>query len=69
MDYSNLLRRAQSRGLTPRALAAVAGLTENSLSLRLNGRVPFTSPEIRRLVAWLEIPPEEIGVYFFAAKV
>lgn len=69
VDYSNLLRRAQARGLTQKGLAAVAGMAESTLLSRLDGCSPFTTREIRRMVDWLEIPPEEIGVYFFAEKV
>ena len=69
IDSTCLLYTSQARGLTQKGLAAVAGMAESTLLSRLDGCSPFTTREIRRMVDWLEIPPEEIGVYFFAEKV
>ncbi len=69
MDYNRLLGAAKARGLTQKKLAQAAGMAETTMSLKINGRYPFTANEIRNIVDVLHIPPEQIGAYFFTQKV
>jgi DNA-binding Xre family transcriptional regulator len=41
------------------------GISETSLSLKLNNRTPFKQADIETICSTLEIPPEEISVFFF----
>lgn len=41
------------------------GISETSLSLKLNNRAPFKQSDIEVICSALEIPPEEISVFFF----
>ena len=45
------------------------GLSERSLSLKLNNKVPFKQTEIDRAVRILEIDPTTIKEYFFTKQV
>lgn len=45
------------------------GLSERSVSLKLNNKVPWKDTEIAKAVDLLEINPEEIPKYFFNHKV
>lgn len=69
MDYHRLLGAAKAQSLTQKQLAQAVGVTESTMSLKLRGKYPFTSREIRGIVECLHIPPEEIGSYFFTPKV
>lgn len=69
MNYNQLLGTAKAQGFTQKQLAHAAGITESTMSLKLKGRYPFTSDEIRSIVEYLHIPPAEIGAYFFTPKV
>lgn len=68
-DYSKLLGRIKEYGYTQETLAKEIGITESSMSLKLNNKAPFKQIEIRLACKILEITDEEIGVYFFAPKV
>lgn len=67
-DHSKLNGRITEKFGSQRALAAAIGWTESKLSARLNNLVHFDSEEILMLCApnVLDIPCEEIPVYFFA---
>lgn len=70
-DFSKLRGRIVEKFGTCAAFAAAVGLPESSVSYRLNNRVPIDSEEI---VLWsrpemLDIPAEELHVYFFTPKV
>lgn len=45
------------------------GMSERSLSLKLNNKVPFTQPEIECIVDKLNIEAVEIPIYFFIKQV
>lgn len=66
-DHSKLLGRIIEKYGSQRALATAIGWTESRLSARLNNLVHFDSEEIVMLCApdVLDIPCEEIPVYFF----
>lgn len=65
MDYSKLRRRIRAYYDTQAAFAKDLGVSECTMSLRLNGLAEWTAKEIRKACELLEIPPEEIPAYFF----
>ena len=64
-NYSKLIGRIVEKYGDRRAFAHVIGMSEASLSLRLNNKVPLKQSDIELMRESLEIPPEEINVYFF----
>jgi len=44
------------RSMTQRALAASLGMTQQALSRRLSGEVPFDVDELGRVAALLDVP-------------
>lgn len=68
-DYSKLLGRIKEFGHTQETLAKEIGITESSMSMKLNNKAYFKQIEIRLICGVLEIPDSEIGVYFFALRV
>ena len=69
MNYDKLLGAARALGLKQKDMAKIAHITDRTMSLKISGRYPFTSDEIRQLVEHMKIPPERIGEYFFTPKV
>ena len=51
------------------ALAKAIGMSEHSMSVKLNGKKYFTQTEIRKISDCLDIPLLETGDYFFTPKV
>lgn len=68
-DYSKLLGRLKELGYTQEILADEIGISESTMSLKLNNRAVFTQAEIMRICRALAIPNQQIGVYFFTLKV
>lgn len=68
-DYSKLLGRIKECGYTQETLAKKIGITESSMSLKLNNKAHFKQKEIRLICRVLKISDSEIGVYFFTPKV
>jgi hypothetical protein len=68
-DYSELSGRITAKFRTKRRYAEAANMPASSLSMKLNGKTPWTSPEIYTAQSLLEIPPAELGKYFFTLKV
>ncbi len=68
-DYSMLDGKItqiyQNRGRFAKAM----GLSERTISLKMNGRVPWKQPEITKACELLGIPEYEINLYFFKLKV
>ena len=70
-DFSKLRGRIVEKFGTCAAFAAAVGLPESAISNRLNNRVQIDAEEI---LLWsrpeiLDIPAEEIHVYFLTPKV
>lgn len=65
-DYSKLSGRIREKYRTQRAFALAIGLSERSLSLKLNGEVGWKQAEIGSACKLLDIPIAEIPAYFFA---
>ena len=66
-NYAKLLGRIKERGFTQEILANAIGKNKSTLSIKLNGRYPFTAKEIDDICRVLDIPNAEIGDYFFTA--
>ncbi len=57
--------KIREKGMTYRSLAPKVGMSYNTLSDKLNGHFAFDTDEINRIVAELNIKPNEIVRYFF----
>lgn len=68
-DYRKLLGRITERMGTQANFAKAMGLSERSVSLKLNNQIPFKQTEICTAVELLRIPEGEICAYFFAQEV
>ena len=68
-DYSKLSGKIVEKYGTQYNFAIALGLSERSLSLKLNNRVPWKNTELQKAIELLDIPEKEIGAYFFNLKV
>lgn len=68
-DYSALIGRIIEKYGNRYAFAYALGLSERSLSLKLNDKIGWRDSEIAKACELLSIPREEIQVYFFNYKV
>lgn len=67
-NHSKLLGRMREFGFTQDSLAKEMGINECTLNGKLNGRGFFSTKEIDKIAELLQIPNENIGVYFFSPK-
>lgn len=68
-DYSKLLGRITEKYGTQVRFSGAMGMSERSLSLKLNCKVPFKQPEITKACTLLEIADSDIPAYFFTVVV
>ena len=68
-DYSKLLGRITEKYGTQAQFSGAMGMSERSLSLKLNSKVAFKQPEITKACWLLEIVDADIPAYFFTLKV
>lgn len=68
-DYNKLLGRITEKFSTQSRFAGAMGMSERSLSLKLNGKIAFKQPEITRACLLLEVRDADIPAYFFTVKV
>lgn len=68
-DFSKLLGRITEKFGTQYNFSIALGLSERTISLKLNNKVPWKSSEIKKATEVLDIPQEEIGEFFFNEKV
>lgn len=68
-DYSKLLGRITEKIGTQAEFANAMGVSERSISLKLNNKVSWKDNEISKAVEILGIDPKDIPVYFFKYKV
>lgn len=68
-DYSELSGRITAKFKTKKRYAKAAEMPASSLSMKLNNKTPWTSPEIYTAIQLLDIPPEKLSEYFFTPKV
>lgn len=64
-NYNKLLGRIVEKVGTQSKFADKMGLSERTISLKLNGKVGWKQSEIARACAVLEIHETEIPAYFF----
>lgn len=68
-DYGKLRGRIKEKCGTQSAFAGIIGLSDVSVSNKLNNNVDWGQEEIESAVYALDIPPAEIHSYFFTRKV
>lgn len=68
MDYSKLRGAIREKFGTQRAFACALGMSEASLSAKLNGRTEWQTDEIAKACQLLGIPLEMAHEYFFCPK-
>lgn len=68
-DYSKLLGRIAEKCGTQLNFALAMGLSERSVSLKLNKHVSWKDTEIVKAIEVLGIPAKDIPEYFFKEKV
>lgn len=68
-EYSKLKGRIVEKCGNQQNFAKLMGLSERTVSLKLNNERKFTQPDIDKTLTILEIPIEEIKDYFFTPKV
>ena len=68
-DYSKLLGRITEKFGTQAEFANAMGVSERSISLKLNNKVSWKDNEISKAVEILEVDPKDIPAYFFKYKV
>lgn len=68
-DYSKLNGRIVEKCGTQAVFASKMDLSERSVSLKLNNKIPWKQPEILKAAQVLDFPSDEIQAYFFTLKV
>lgn len=68
-DYSKLNGRIVEKCGTQAVFANRMGLSERTVSLKLNNKVAWKQPEMQKAAVILEFPETEIQTYFFTMKV
>ena len=70
-DYSKLIGRIIEKFGTRRNFAEAVGISENSMSQKLSHKMAITTDDIKKwcLPEFLDIPCNQIGVYFFTQEV
>lgn len=68
-DYNKLLGRITEKFGTQAKFAEAIGMSERSLSLKLNGKVGFKQNEIAKACPLLNLSDTDIPGYFFTLKV
>lgn len=65
-NYSKLLGRIKEKVGTQSTFAELMGLSEKTLSMKLNNKNSWKQPEILKACELLDISSEEVFVYFFS---
>lgn len=68
-NYSKLLGRIVEKVGTQGKFATEIGLSERSVSLKLNGKIGWKQEEIEKACNILDLQPKDIAQYFFARDV
>ena len=68
-DYSKLLGRIIEKFASRGSFATAMGLSERSMSLKLNNQVDFKQSEISKACELLEVDEADIPSYFFTLLV
>lgn len=68
-DYNKLIGRIIEKFSTRKAFAIEMGMSEHTLSEKLNGKISWKQSEISLACKLLDIADYEIPSYFFTMKV
>ena len=68
-DYSKLDGRITEKFGTRYRFADAMGISEHTISKRMNGKLQWKDQEIHKACVVLDIPFEEIPIYFFVVNV
>lgn len=68
-NYSKLLGKITEKYGTQYNFASGMGISERSLSLKLNNKVRWKDTDIKKACELLGISDDEVGEYFFNLKV
>lgn len=68
-DYSKLRGRIIEMCGTQEEFAHRMGISERSISLKLNGKRPFKQQDIANAISVLGLSHKDIPAYFFGVKV
>ena len=68
-DYSKLLGKITEKFGTQAEFASALGISERSVSLKLNNKNLLKDSEIAKAIEVLDIDPENIPAYFLEYKV
>lgn len=68
-DYSKLKGKIIEKYGSQQNFAKEYGISENTLSLKMTNKMRFTSDDIINICEMLQIPKENVGLYFFTRKV
>ena len=68
-DYSKLLGRIKEICGGQHEFAERMGLSDRTVSLKLNNKIPWKQTEIQKATQILEFSPCDIQLYFFTLKV
>lgn len=68
-DYSKLRGKIVEKYDTQSRFSGAMGMSERSLSLKLNGKRPFKQQEISTACKLLDICEDDIPIYFFTLEV
>jgi transcriptional regulator with XRE-family HTH domain len=64
-EYRKLIGRIVEKYGTRKEFAKVLGISENSMSLKLNGKTGFSREDMVRWGELLDIDVNDFGAYFF----
>lgn len=68
-DYNKLRGKIVEKFGTQGAFAKALGVSERTLSLKINGKIYFAQDEISKSCELLGIPDDNVQDYFFTLKV
>ena len=68
-DYSKLVGRIKEFFGSQKEFAKAIGLSERSVSLKMNGEVGWKQQEISKACEALKLEVHQIAEYFFAIKI
>ena len=68
-DYSKLRGKIREVFNTQEEFAKALGLSETSITNKLNNNRNFTQSEMKKIIELLSIQPDEINNYFFTERV